>query len=304
MTNNILASVSQTGNSIAYTIWLAAIALVLVGALAGNIIILARLKKLFVQQRQRVFEGSEATYLLDPEAKKLIADAREQIALHIGKLNERADQTGAQIRDNQQAVAELVRNFKDKLNEIFSALGSELTKVVDHSEKSQESSKKSLDVLDNLLKTVDVRDREIEFLRDGFQKSLLAPLLAEFMDIQEMLSKEKADSKNEIAEEVHKEIAKAFDRLGIQEINVPNNPEDLPTHLWEASSAVQATERMEDSGMKARIVQTGYFIPPQNAQDLSKTIVLRKAIIERFRYEPAQLEPNEPKQLNSKTEKS
>jgi Flp pilus assembly pilin Flp len=293
MTNNILASVSQTGNSISYTIWLAAIALVLVGALAGNIVILARLKNFFSQQRQRIFEGSEATFLLDSEAKKLIEDVRDQVSSHIEKLNDRADQAGVQIRCNQQVVTELVGNFKDKLNEIFSSLGSELTKVVDHSEKSQESSKKSLDILDNLLKTVDARDREIELLRDGFQKSLLAPLLAELMDIQDMLSKEKTDSTNEFVEEVHGEISKAFDRLGIQEIHVPNNPEDLPTHLWQASSAVQATERMEDNGMKARIVRTGFFIPPQTAQDLSKAIVLRKAIIERFCFDPTDVEPNQ-----------
>ena len=271
--------------------WYAAVLLLL--AVGGLLVQNRQLRKqglYFDKLRTRVLEAKEPVRLLDLESQQLLLEAKKQFDDQILSSKEH-------INASRDQTLTLVGDFKQKLetalNGIMRAVSSELAKVVTHTSTAQDEAKQTRELLGATNDLIDRKDKQIQKLQEGYQASLLKPLLLSFMEIKDDLGKEIADSKDSQAavafSSAVKQIEMAFDKIGViqTEISAEQDPEALPSHFWEAFPAAQVTDRADLHGKVFRVAKPGYHtILPGTAE--RNDYVLRKAVVIRYRHDPGE----------------
>jgi len=271
--------------------WYAAVLLLL--AVGGLFVQNRQLRKqglYFDKLRTRVLEAKEPIRLLDLEAQQLLLDAKKQFDQQISS-------STAHIGASRDQTLAVVNEFKQKLetalNGIMRAVSGELAKVVSHASTAQDEAKQTRELLSATTELIDRKDREIRKLQEGYQTSLLKPLLQPFMEVKEELNRELNDASDSHAKEVFSsaviQIDAAFDKIGLLQTKIrpEEDPERLPVHFWEALPSAQVTDRADLHGRVFRVVKTGYHVILPGLDEASGQ-VLRKAVVIRYRFEAPQ----------------
>ena len=275
--------------------WYAAVLLLL--AVGGLFVQNRQLRKqglYFDKLRTRVLEAKEPIRLLDLEAQQLLLEAKKQF-------DQKISSSTAHIGVSRDQTLAVVNEFKQKLetalNGIMRAVSGELAKVVSHASTTQDEAKQTREVLSATTELIDRKDREIRKLQEGYQTSLLKPLLQPFMEVKDELERELNDTIDPHAKEVFssavKQIDAAFDKVGVipTKIRAEEDPERLPVHFWEALPSAQVTDRADLQGRVFRVAKPGYHVILPGLDEANGQ-VLRKAVVIRYRFEPPQPAPD------------
>lgn len=272
--------------------WYAAVLLLL--AVGGLLFQNRQLRKqglYFDKLRTRVLEAKEPVRLLDLESQQLLLEAKKQFDDQIRSSKE-------QINASRDQTLAVVSDFKQKLetalNGIMRAVSGELAKVVTHTSTAQDEAKQTRELLGATTDLIDRKDKQIQKLEEGYQASLLKPLLLSFMEIKDDLVREEADSRDNDAKAAFsaaiRQIEMAFDKIGVIQTRVgaEQDPETLPSHYWDALPAAEVTDRADLHGKVFRIAKPGYHVALPGS-DERNGYVLRKTVVIRYRYEPRDL---------------
>lgn len=271
--------------------WYAAALLLL--AVGGLLVQNRQLRKqglYFDKLRTRVLEAKEPIRLLDVESQQLLLEAKKQFDQQIRSSTEHI---GASRDQTLAVVNEFKQKLETALNGIMRAVSGELAKVVSHTSTAQDEAKQTRELLSATTDLIDRKDKEIRKLQEGYQTSLLKPLLQPFMEVKDELIRELNDSSDSHAKEVFssavKQIDLAFDKIGISQTKIrpEEDPERLPVHFWEALPSAQVTDRADLHGRVFSVIRPGYHVILPGLDETSGQ-VLRKAVVVRHRFEAPQ----------------
>jgi len=173
-----------------------------------------------------------------------------------------------------------------KLDELLT----NVKKVANLSAKMADDTKLSLGVSNQLRETLNNKDTEISELREGFQHSMLGPLIKGFLILKDNLSSlALVKGIDEITRDQINEFNQSLDfalaDIGVSELRiaVESDPLEIDSHKWVALEATDATANEALDGKVATIRKPGYVVGGPEGRE----IVIRKAEIVRYKYNVA-----------------
>lgn len=255
--------------------------------------------------RKRIIAGTEPVTLLNDEALELIGSFRKQLESEARAYQdqlkdqrvaiERAAGEARQAAEESLArTEETVGAFKAQLNQVFPQLTKKLSEVVEHSGKTREEASKSREYAGELTELLTKKDKEIEALSEGQHLMLIKPLLHAFLQARDELAAIAAQPMEaEIAQQlaaIDQEIVNALHELGVEEVPIPANPEDIDAKLWTTLGAPKETDDPTLHGQTAGTPIKGYrLFRPDGTQ-----VVVRKAVVTRYVMQAAVAGHGEP----------
>ncbi|MDB4607833.1 hypothetical protein OAH64_03200, partial [bacterium] len=227
--------------------------------------------------------------------QKLQTSGKEQLAIFkdldsLLQKNLKNFQVKAIDGNTQNSSLQVDGHMDEGLHLKLDELLKNVKKVANLSAKMADDTKLSLGVGNQLRETLNNKDTEISELREGFQQSMLGPLIKGFLILKDNLSSlALVEGIDEITRDQINEFNQSLDfalaDIGVSELRiaVESDPLEIDSHKWVALEATDATANEALDGKVATIRKPGYLVRGPEG----KEIVIRKAEIVRYKYNVA-----------------
>ncbi|MDC1448210.1 hypothetical protein N8218_00990 [bacterium] len=254
----------------------------------------SRLKAL----KEKVLDGGEKIPLLNEEALELIKSFKSELEASrselIKEFKEHQASMGLQLKEAQNFVSEAqaltketIAHFKENLQKSFGQIQTYMQKIADSSAGSYTQAKETAEYAKQVGETVIEKDREITKLREGYQLSMIGPLIKGILELRdklialEGLSDIDEATKKEL-NELNQLVVSALKDVGVNEIDIQHgtDPTEFPLHKWDALEVPESTSEESLSKKVAEVVKLGYVALGPDASD----VVVRKAKVIRYKY--------------------
>lgn len=200
---------------------------------------------------------SESTVLLAEEARGLIDDQRKIISNSYENIKDINVKIDSIVENQLNQTSNIVENFKQKLNSFSDQILQYLGGVADSSKSAQSDVAQCRDVLLQTAHLLDKKEKEITVLKEGFQKSLLQPILLSFIETRDDFHKEMGECTDDGVSAMLKKGVEKIDislkKTGIMRMEIPENPDDLPLHYWDTLEAAKLTNDPNLAGKKVAL---------------------------------------------------
>ena len=176
--------------------------------------------------------------------------------------------------------------LKADLNDQLEQIAKYMQIVSKSSADAAASSQETLAFSKQLIETVVAKEQELGKLREGYQLSMLGPVINGFLnlrdDLNNILSTNlKGDLRKQL-ERLDHSLKISLSEVGVNELllEIGSDPLALESKKWGAIEATRPTNEEQLDGAVAAIIKPGYTsICPQGSE-----IVIRKALVVRYKY--------------------
>ena len=262
----------------------------------------SRLKAL----KEKVLDGGEKIPLLNEEALNLIKSFRSELEASrsalIKEFKEHQASMGLQLKEAQNFVSEAqaltketIAHFKENLQKSFGQIQTYMQKIADSSAGSYTQAKETAEYAKQVGETVIEKDREITKLREGYQLSMIGPLIKGILELRDKLTT--LEGLSDIDEATKKELnelnrlaVSALKDVGVNEIDIQHgtDPTEFPFRKWDALEVSRETSEENLSKKVAEVVTPGYVAVGPEASE----VVVRKTRVIRYKYNESAGEGN------------
>ena len=262
----------------------------------------SRLKAL----KEKVLNGGEKIPLLNEDAldliitfKKELEDSRseliEEFKEHQGSMELQLRGAQTFVSEAQALTKETIAHFKENLQKSFGQIQTYMQKIADSSAGSYEQAKETAEYAKQVGETVIEKHREITKLREGYQLSMIGPLIKGILELRDKLTT--LEGLSDIDEATKKELnelnqtaVSALKDVGVNEIDIQHgtDPTEFPFHKWDALEVSRETSEENLSKKVAEVVTPGYVALRPDASE----VVVRKTRVLRYKYNESAGEGN------------
>lgn len=176
--------------------------------------------------------------------------------------------------------------FKADLNDKLEQIARYMQIVSKSSTEAAAGSKETSAFTKQLSETIVSKEQELGALRDGYQKSMIGPVINGFLNLRDnlnaLLSTELEDELRKQLENLNESLGISLSEVGVNELlfEIGTDPLTVESKNWRSLEATRPTSDKRLDGTVAAIIKPGYTsISPQGAE-----IVIRKAEIIRYKY--------------------
>lgn len=177
--------------------------------------------------------------------------------------------------------------FKADLNDKLEQIAKYMQIVSKSSTEAAASSKETSAFAKQLSETVAAKEQELGMLRDGYQQSMIGPVINGFFNLRDDLTKIlstdlEAELKKQL-ENLNQSVEISLAEVGVNELllEIGSNPLTVESKKWKSLEATRPTSERQLDGAVAAIIKHGYTsVGPQGGE-----IVIRKAEIVRYKFD-------------------
>ncbi|MDA9831423.1 hypothetical protein N9C66_08780 [Akkermansiaceae bacterium] len=177
--------------------------------------------------------------------------------------------------------------FKADLNDKLEQIARYMQIVSKSSTEAAAGSKETSAFTKQLSETIVSKEQELGILRDGYQRSMIGPVINGFLNLRDnlntLLSTELEDELRKQLENLNESVGISLSEVGVNELllEIGTDPLSVESKHWRSLEATRPTSEKRLDGTVAAIIKPGYTsISPQGAE-----IVIRKAEVVRYKYE-------------------
>lgn len=280
--------------------WALAIVLAfLMGMLLVWTLVLRKQSKNLKALKERVLDGGEKIPLLTDEAlelisvfKKKLEDTSSQLTTDLDAYRSRVE---SQLRKAQEIAnqaqdltTKTVSQFKENLRKSFGQIQAYMQKIADSSAGAYEQTKQTAEYSKQVGETLVSKNQELAALREGYQLSMLGPLVKGSLGVMDQITSlmavdtSSAESLEDL-KELKNLIVRSLEDLGVSEINLHSgdDPTKIDSYKWEPLDASRATNDQSLDKMVAEVIKPGFVAMGPDGSEA----VIRKTLVVRYRYQ-------------------
>ena len=177
--------------------------------------------------------------------------------------------------------------FKADLNDKLDQVAKYMQIVSKSSTEATASSKETLAFAKQLSEAVVAKEQELGMLRDGYQQSMIGPVINGFLNLRDELNNIlstdlEAELKKQL-EKLNQSVETSLSEVGVNELllEIGSDPLTLESKKWRALEVTHPTNEEQLDGAVAEILKPGYTsVSPQGGE-----IVIRKAEVLRYKLD-------------------
>ena len=177
--------------------------------------------------------------------------------------------------------------FKTDLNDKLEQIAKYMQIVSKSSTEAAASSKETSAFAKQLSEIVLAKEQELGMLRDGYQQSMIGPVINGFLNLRDnlntLLSTDlEAELKKQL-ENLNQSVEISLSEVGVNELllEIGSDPLTVESKNWRSLEATRPTSERRLDGAVAEIIKPGYTsVSPQGGE-----IVIRKAEVVRYKYD-------------------
>jgi len=177
--------------------------------------------------------------------------------------------------------------FKADLNDKLDQVAKYMQIVSKSSSEATASSKETLAFAKQLSEAVVAKEQELGMLRDGYQQSMIGPVINGFLNLRDELNNIlstdlEAELKKQL-EKLNQSVETSLSEVGVNELllEIGSDPLTLESKKWRALEVTIPTNEEQLDGAVAEILKPGYTsVSPQGGE-----IVIRKAEVLRYKLD-------------------
>lgn len=178
--------------------------------------------------------------------------------------------------------SQLKADLNDQLEQIAKYMQIVSKSSIEAAASTQETSA----FVKQLSETVVAKEQELGMLRDGYQQSMIGPVINGFLNLRDnlnsLLSTDLEGGLKKQLENLNQSVKISLSDVGVNELllEIGSNPLALESKKWRALEATRPTNEEQLDGAVAAIIKPGYTsVGPQGSE-----IVIRKAEVVRYKY--------------------
>lgn len=217
---------------------------------------------------------------------KQVKALRQQSKKVLTMLSQNQTKDSSGLTANPQP-SENDNQFKSDLNDKLEQIARYMQIVSKSSIEAAAGSKETSAFAKQLSETIVSKEQELGILRDGYQRSMIGPVINGFLNLRDnlntLLSMELEDELRKQLENLNESVGISLSEVGVNELllEIGTDPLTVESKNWRSLEATRPTSERRLDGTVAAIIKPGYTsISPQGGE-----IVIRKAEVVRYKYE-------------------